>query len=84
MAKIKIHGVSINTEAFKTVADVKSANLFGHLGSASKEAENELLAVLNIVDKKPKKEKVEEVAVETEVTNQQEQEDGTQWPEIAD
>ena len=84
MAKIKIHGVSINTEAFKTISDVKSANLFNHLGESAKEAEKDLLAVLNIVDKKPKKEKVEEVPAEVEVTNQQEQEDGTQWPEITD
>lgn len=81
MTKIKIHGVSINSEAFKTAADVKSANLFAHLGEGAKEAENDLLAILNIVDKKAKKEKVEEVA---EVVNQQEQEDATEWPEITD
>lgn len=84
MAKIKIHGVSINTEAFKTISDVKSANLFNHLGEGAKEAEKDLLAVLNIVDKKPKKEIAEEVKPEPEVINQQEQENGFEWPQIAD
>jgi len=59
MAKIKLHGVSINTEAFKTAKSVSEANLFAHLGEGAEAAENDLLAVLNIVDKKAKKEKVE-------------------------
>jgi hypothetical protein len=63
MAKIKLHGVSINTEAFKTAKSVSEANLFAHLGEGAEAAENDLLAVLNIVDKKAKKEKVE-VAIE--------------------
>lgn len=81
MAKIKIHGVSINTEAFKSVSDVKAANLFNHLGEGAESAENDLLTVLNIVDKKPKKAKevIEEAPTE-EVVNQQEQEDGAEWP----
>lgn len=81
MAKIKIHGVSINTDAFKSVSDVKAANLFKHLGESAESAENDLLVVLNIVDKKPKKVKevIEEVATE-EIVNQQEQEDGAEWP----
>jgi hypothetical protein len=83
MAKIKIHGVSINTDAFKSASDVKTANLFSHLGEGAKQAENELLEVLNIVDKKPKKVKevVEEPAAEiVEVEAPKTEEDATEWP----
>jgi hypothetical protein len=66
MAKIKLHGVSINTEAFKTAKSVSEANLFAHLGEGAEAAENDLLAVLNIVDKKAKKEKVEKIEVAAE------------------
>lgn len=83
MAKIKIHGVSINTDAFKSASDVKAANLFSHLGEGAKQAENELLEVLNIVDKKPKKVKevIEEPITETiEAEAPKTEEDGTEWP----
>lgn len=63
MAKITLHGVCVNSEAFKTAKSVKEANLFAHLGNAAESAENDLLAVLNIVDKKAK---VKEVEVEAE------------------
>ena len=59
MAKINLHGVCVNSEAFKTAKSVKDANLFAHLGSGAESAENDLLAVLNIVDKKVKAKEVE-------------------------
>lgn len=73
MAKITIHGVCVNSEAFKTAKSVKDANLFAHLGEGSKQAENDLIEVLGIVTKK---EKVEEVVVD-EPKNEI---NGTEWP----
>lgn len=69
MAKIKLHGVCINSEAFKTAKSVKDAKLFAHLGSNAESAENELLTVLNIVEKKAKVKEVEIIA-ETEETEE--------------
>lgn len=84
MAKIKVHGVSINPDAFKTASDVKAANLFNHLGEDAKQAEAELMEFLNIADKKPKKAKevIDEPATEvSEIEVPKTEEDATEWPE---
>lgn len=73
MAKITIHGVCVNSEAFKTAKSVKDANLFTHLGEGSKQAENDLIEVLGIVTKK---EKVEEVVVDEPKIET----DAPEWP----
>ena len=55
MNKATIHGVSINKDAFKTIQDLKAANLFWHLPNSS-ELEASAAIELGLKKEKPVKE----------------------------